>query len=272
MNIEKIVLVFLLMTFPFLLSAQRTDWSEWELNGKVRILDKKIFIPNSAGVIDTTQFDHNIYYFNQFGFYDSIVRKDSKGVVMGKSVFECNENGLPIRSTVQTKFVNELLTYSEDYSFSENLDTLFIYTLGEFNDTSFFKLYCYDEMNRIIEFTTNSQAYVEQEHFFFNEDGKLIRSELLADETYGTFLDYIYSEADTRVGKVLYTPQNETDSFEEQFDNQGNIVSRKSLSDSELKKFEIWKYEYDNQSNYLIKKYFKGGQLGLYVERKIDYY
>lgn len=268
---KQLSLLFLLTIFSLGFS-QQTDWHSMGLKGKMKTLERSSFnISDKQGKIDTTNLDTDVYYFNEFGFFDSII-KLSNGVVTSREVYTCDNKGLPISSSIVTKLSTFDLRSERKFNYSDKYDSLHIYCFDDKNDTAFFYLLCFDQFTNLIEYTTIMPGFVESERDFYNESNQLIRSEYWVDSTLVTQQKFEYEKGNFR-NSILTNFEIDQDYLViEEFDKVGNTILNIRKKGTAIVANKTWEYRYDKIGNYTERKIYEDSKLIYITNRKFEYY
>jgi len=246
---KKILPLFLLLCLSSGLLAQSTDYSRWNLNGRVKMVVEQVYeLPNNANGVDTLAYT---YYntFDQFGNKVLDIRMKSDGRVDENYVYTYNED------------------HQRDKSYQYDFDGKLIRTI----------YYLYNSKGVLYaDSSMMADGQIDKIfRYFYDGDGKLS-----SDESYGgdgmRRKKYQYSY-DSLGRKTEIKRMNRDLELERRsiltYDKNDNVVHEATYwPDGSLKYQETCHYVYDEKNNWVEKTIIWDGRTVKKITRDITYY
>ena len=285
---SPIILFLFILISGCELSNFENDLNEINTFGKVKSIRERTFIANEetgnitiGRQVDPADGSHSHYKeFNKKGFIIELIKYDGEDFVKSSAQYKYDSDNRILKEKLYSSDgnLNSIISYVYD---SKHLISKFNIRN---NDTTSYIEFAYNDKDLLIE-----ERHYSNSDLRYITDVRIIQSDSsITEERTTSFTDsedIYYEKIITESNKLVYTELDMflPDAWPERtniintymYNDRGNISENKRITKRlTVEEFTItYDYEdYDNQDNWVSMYKYINGDLGNYIERKIEYY
>jgi len=246
-SLKNIKICLLIILFPFIVSGQKTDYTRWNIKGKVKSINEKSY---KSGKADKDSMEY--FYINEFNsFGNKIV--DTKYFPDGK-----------IEKNYIYKYDGQNRRIEENQYFSDGkLSRTIVYEYDNkgflYEDSSYSGQ---GKPEKIIKYLYDNNGNVIEDNSY-NSERKLLKK-----------FAYNYDNKGNKTELRKYLPDGKLDlRTTYKYDSHNNIIEESYFKDdnSSMGNF-VFNYVYDAQNNWIKKEKKHGGKTDNLIIREIIYF